>query len=337
MTETNNQQFFSTSMEKGATNSITDVEGVLVGHETISQGSTQTGVTAILPHGGNMFRQKVTAASHVINGFGKTSGLVQLDELGVLETPILLSNTLAVGTCFNALVDHALEQNEEIGRDTGTVNPVIGECNDMFINDIRKRSVRTEHARSAILSAGKTFEEGSVGAGRGMMCYSLKGGIGSSSRLVKVNDHTYSLGVLVLTNFGLMKDLRVGGNPIGAYWSEQIRPALHEDKGSVMIITATDLPVSHRQLQRVLKRAVTGLARTGSVISNGSGDIVIGFSTAEGDPSLQESCLDDAFRAIGEATEESVIRSLQKATPVTGREDFRPATWTEMMEEFPYF
>ncbi|SDJ50909.1 P1 family peptidase [Salimicrobium halophilum] len=323
-------------MEKGKKNGITDVAGVRVGHETLNEGSAQTGVTAILPHSGNLFKNKVTAASHIINGFGKTAGLIQLEELGVLETPILLTNTLAVGTCFDALVDHALEENGDIGRTTGTVNPVVGECNDMLLNDIRKRSVTIEHARQAIRNAAESFEEGSVGAGRGMMCYSLKGGIGSSSRVLSIEGTTNTIGILVVSNFGFMRDLNVHGSPVGQYWWGKTRTEEHEDKGSVMIIAATDVPMNHRQLKRVLKRSVTGLARTGSVISNGSGDIAIGFTTAETSQSVAEHHLDEAFRAIGEATEEAVLRSLQQASPVTGRDEFRPSTWKEMIETYPY-
>lgn len=320
---------------KGHSNRITDVEGVLVGHETLSEGSVQTGVTAVLPHGGNVFREKVTAASHVINGYGKTSGMMQLEELGELETPLLLTNTLGVGSCLNALLDHALEENEEIGRTSGTVNPVVGECNDMFLNDIRSRSITTEHARRAIRAAGREFREGSVGAGRGMLCYSMKGGIGSSSRLISVDKVTYTLGVLVLTNFGVMSDLTFHGKQIGKYWADKVKAEPHEDKGSIMIIVATDLPVTHRQLTRILKRSVTGLSRTGSFIGNGSGDVVIGFTTAKNQPRLPDHLLDGAFRAVGEAVEEAIFRSLQESEPVTGRNGFRPPTWSELMGKYP--
>lgn len=333
-------------LETGPRNAITDVEGVTVGHVTLSEGDCQTGVTAILPHRGNVFKEKLIASSHVINGFGKTMGSIQMKELGTLETPILLTNTLAVGTAADTMIDYMLLQNPEIGRTTGTVNPVIGECNDMFLNDIREKFVKREHVLGALENASSDFEEGAVGAGRGMLCYSLKGGIGSASRMMDFNHGKYTLGVLVLSNFGILSDLLVKGKAVGQELKEALAESVkEEDKGSVMIIAATDLPVSERQLNRILKRAVTGLSRTGSIITNGSGEIVIGFSTATrvphdkpdellAIPQIHEEDMDTAFRAIGEATEEAVLNSLVTAEEVTGRDGNKRAALKDLIEKF---
>ncbi|OCA83165.1 aminopeptidase [Bacillus sp. FJAT-27225] len=326
------------SMKPGIHNAITDVEGVSVGHVTLSDKGMQTGVTAILPHQGNPFKEKLIASSHIINGFGKTVGTIQMAELGTLETPIILTNTLSVGTAVDALIDYALERNPEIGRTTGTVNPVVAECNDMFLNDIRAKYVKPNHIFEAIENASVEFEEGAVGAGRGMLCYSMKGGIGSASRIVELEYGTYMMGVLVLTNFGSMADFRVNGKPVGKELQDAMEHRCEmEDKGSVIVVVATDLPVSERQLNRILKRSVTGLARTGSIITTGSGEIVIGFSTATKIPhdkpsglltipSIHEEDIDFAFRAVGEATEEAVLNSLITAEEIVGRDgNTRPA------------
>ncbi|RAZ81398.1 P1 family peptidase [Planococcus halotolerans] len=332
-------------LETGPRNAITDVEGVTVGHVTLSEGNSQTGVTAILPHQGNIFKEKLIASSHVINGFGKTMGTIQMRELGTLETPILLTNTLAVGTAADTLVDYMLEQNPEIGRTTGTVNAVIGECNDMFLNDIRAKFVKREHVLEALQNTSSDFTEGAVGAGTGMLCYSLKGGIGSASRIMEMSHGKYTIGVLVLSNFGILTDLLVQGKAVG----EELKEALlesykEEDKGSVMVIVATDLPVSERQLNRILKRAVTGLSRTGSIITDGSGEIVIGFSNATrvphekpeqllAIPQLHEEDMDTAFRAIGEATEEAVLNSLVTAEEIIGRDGNKRPAFKDLIEK----
>lgn len=325
-------------LKTGQLNAITDVAGVTVGHVTLSQDEMQTGVTAIIPHTGDLFHEKLIASSHVINGFGKTMGTIQLAELGTLETPIVLTNTLSVGTAANAVITYMLEKNADIGRTTGTVNPVIGECNDMVLNDIRARFVTEADVRSALDNATKEFKEGAIGAGRGMLCYSLKGGIGSASRVLPIDNTEYTVGVLVLTNFGILSDLTILGNPIGQKLKKKILQSLEEqDKGSVMIVVATDLPVSERQLNRMLKRTVTGLSRTGSIITSGSGEIVLGFSTATkrshdkrshhtAIQTIHEEDIDLAFRAVGEATEEAVLNSLITAEKVVGRDgNTRPA------------
>ncbi|MGR9048182.1 DmpA family aminopeptidase [Halobacillus faecis] len=343
---TREQGIVTGSLSTGPRNQVTDVPGVTVGHYTLNKNRVQTGVTAILPHQGNLFQNKSVASAHVINGFGKSAGTIQLEELGTLETPIVLTNTFGVGAAFDALVAYTLERNPEIGRTTGTVNPVIGECNDMYINDIREQAVTKEHVLQAIAAAQDHFTEGCVGAGRGMLCYSLKGGIGSSSRKVQLAHGSYTIGVLTLTNFGKLSDLRIDGQPIGQKLKGRIQAEQKKDKGSIMIVVATDLPVSDRQMKRICKRTVPGLSRTGSMIGNGSGDVVIGFSTATTIPhqkpeemmtfsSIHEEDMDEAFRAVGEATEESILESLFQATPVNGRDNHQIPTLTELIESYP--
>lgn len=334
------------TMKTGPYNAITDVEGVTVGHMTLADKDIQTGVTAILPHQGNVFKEKLIAASHVFNGFGKTIGTIQINELGTLETPIILTNTLSVGIAADALIDYMLEQNPEIGRTTGTVNPVVCECNDMHLNDIRVKSITKEHVCQALTNASRDVEEGAVGAGRGMVCYSLKGGIGTSSRVLEMEHGTYTLGVLVLSNFGKLSDLTINGKTIGKRLTHVMSTSNEEkDKGSIIIIAATDLPVTERQLQRIVKRAMNGLSRTGSIVSNGSGELVIGFSTATriphenqaellSIPAIHEEDIDLAFRAIGEATEEAVLNSLITATHVVGRDGNERPALKELLETY---
>lgn len=333
-------------LKQGHHNAITDVAGVTVGHVTLSDKNMQTGVTAILPHQGNVFKEKLIASSHVINGFGKTMGTIQMAELGTLETPILLTNTLNVGTAADALIEYMLERNPEIGRTTGTVNPIVGECNDMVLNDVRAKFVKSEHVLQVLENTATEFEEGAVGAGRGMLCYSLKGGIGSASRIMEMNHGKYTMGVLVLSNFGILSDLRINGKAVG----QELKVAMdesykEEDKGSIMIVVATDLPVSERQLNRIIKRSVTGLSRTGSIITNGSGEIVIGFSTATkiphekpehclSLPMIHEEDIDLAFRAVGEATEEAILNSLITAEAVLGRDGNKRPALKDLIEEF---
>ncbi len=310
----------------GKNNLITDVEGIKVGHTTLDEEKIKTGVTALIPHGGNIFREKLMCSSYVINGFGKSRGLVQIDELGTLETPIILTNTLSVGTASTALIRYMLENNEDIGKTTGTVNPVICECNDGFLNDIRGLHVKEEHIFQAIENARIKFQEGNVGAGTGMSCYR----IGSASRVIKLDDDEYTIGALVLSNCGLKKDLMVDGKKIG----EKIVSLESEDeleKGSIIIIVATNIPLSERQLKRISKRVPVSLARTGSHIGNGSGDIVITFTTAnkvnhyeEKDivnmKMINENKIDTIFRAAIETVEESILSSLLHSTATTGRD-----------------
>ena len=311
----------------GPLDKISDVPGVTVGHCTLADGEVQTGVTALLPHQGDIFHDKVMAASHVINGFGKTTGLVQIDELGTLETPILFTNTLSVGTVETALVKYMLDKNPDICETTGSVNPVVCECNDSGLNDIRGLHVTEENALAALADCRADFAEGAVGAGRGMRCHGLKGGIGSASRVVELDEKQYTIGALVLSNHAVFDDLVVAGTPIQSLLDAHIPP--HEDKGSIITVLATDIPLSERQLRRLCHRALVGLSRTGSFCGNGSGEIVIAFTTANRVPHYSEKAIlpmgmlhDDAinplFRAVAECVEESVLSSLLHAETVTG-------------------
>lgn len=318
-------------LKTGKNNLITDVEGVKVGHVTLDSDEIKTGVTAILPHDKNIFKEKVVAASHVINGFGKTIGTIQIEELGTIETPIMLTNTLSVGAVSDALVEYMLNNNEDIGKTTGTVNPVVCECNDGFLNYIRGGHVKKEHVFESLKRADVIFEEGAVGAGTGMSCYGLKGGIGSASRIVELDGKEYTIGVLVLSNFGVKENLLIDGIKAGEIiWNETSENEV--EKGSIIMIVATDTPISCRQLKRVCKRASVGLARTGSFIGNGSGEIVLGFTTSnrikhyeERDivsiGVINENKIDILFRAVAEATEESILNSLISAETTVGRDD----------------
>jgi D-aminopeptidase len=321
------------NLHTGERNCITDVPGVKVGHTTISNGDIQTGVTAILPHSGNLFNEKVLGSLYTINGFGKTTGSIQLEELGTIETPIILTNTLAVGVGMQAIVEYTLKNNPAIGRTTGTVNALVCECNDMVLNDIRQVSVTKEHVFQAIEQASKEFAEGNIGAGTGMVCFGLKGGIGSSSRIIKLNDQTFTIGTLVLTNFGKMEHLTIDGKKVGPLIKDRLTTNIEpgeKEKGSIIIIVATDLPLSERQLKRVLKRTTVGLSKTGSYIGDGSGDLAIGFTTAHKiiheDPStfstrqiIQDYLLDVVFQATADATEEAILNSLLASETTVGR------------------
>ncbi|WP_017185209.1 P1 family peptidase [Alkalibacillus haloalkaliphilus] len=332
------------TLPTGKRNEITDVAGVKVGHETISSGEVQTGVTAIIPANDNLFQNKLIATSHVFNGFGKTTGLVQLNELGTLETPILLTNTLSVGTCTTALVRYMLDQDETIGNSTGTVNPVVGECNDMVLNNIRSLQLSEEDALKALQIAQEDVIEGSVGAGRGMICFGLKGGIGTSSRKLTYEHGDYTIGVLVLSNFGKLEEFRLNGNQVGVQLRDRLNSDADEtDKGSIMMIVATDLPVTSQQLKRIVKRTGNGLSRTGSFMGNGSGDVAIGYSTANRVPHsshitqmtvVHENDLDQAFQAVTDATEEAILNSMVMAETVTGRKELTLHSLSNYIEEF---
>lgn len=315
-------------LKTGSLNAITDVEGVLAGHATLSRGAVQTGVTAIIPHPGNIFEEKPAAACHVINGFGKSVGFIQVEEMGTLETPIILTNTLSVGTAADALTEYMLSQNGRIGLSYPTVNPLVCECNDGYLNDIRGRHVKKEHVFAAISSASKEFELGAAGAGTGMSCYQLKGGIGTASRLLTIG-REYTLGVLVLTNFGILRDLMIGGIPAGRLIESSEADA--KDQGSAIIVLATDIPLSERQLKRLSKRAPVGLARTGSYMGSGSGELSVAFTTANkvdinckqdfyNISVMDESHMDAVFRAAAEAVEEAVLDSMLCAPAVCGRD-----------------
>lgn len=320
-------------MKCGTRNSITDVSGVKVGHVTLNDEGIKTGVTAILPHTGNIFKDKVFAAAHVINGFGKTMGTIQIEELGTIETPILMTNTLSIGAVSDGLIDYMLETNEDIGLKTGTVNPLVCECNDgEFLNDIRGKHVKKEHVKMAIEEADDEFLEGGHGAGTGMSCYKLKGGIGTASRLIEIGGETYTIGALVLANQGEKRDLMIKGAPVGRAICEiDGSDKLQGDKGSIIMIIATDLPITERQLKRIAKRSVTGLTRTGSFMGHGSGEIAIAFSTANKVSHYEQAKtiqikmfnpndMDIAFRAAAECVEESILNSLITAETTIGRQ-----------------
>lgn len=313
-------------MEHGERNSIADVPGVTVGHCTVDNDRHKTGVTVVMPCEDDIFKRKMVAACHVLNGFGKTTGLMQIQELGTLESPIALTNTLNVGLVHDALVEHLCQTAEKNGYAIRSVNPVVAECNDASLNDIRHRAVGQAEVFAAIASASADFEQGDVGAGKGMTCHDLKGGIGSSSRIIEIGNQRYTLGVLALTNHGSLSDLTIGGKNIGADIEQQIREDT-PDEGSCILILATDLPVSSRQLGRILRRCSVGLARLGSFIGHGSGEVFIGFSTANRVPEeadcfslncIHESHINTAFRAAAEATEEAILQSMLRAKTVTG-------------------
>lgn len=313
-------------MERGTLNSLGDVPGVRVGHCTVDNAMHKTGVTVILPCEDDIFREKMVAACHVLNGFGKTAGLMQISELGTLETPIALTNTLNVGLVHDAVVEYMCQQAEKRGYAIRSVNPVVCECNDASLNDIRHRAVGEKEVFQAIESASSVFEQGDVGAGKGMTCHDLKGGIGSSSRVVRIDGQCFTVGVLVLTNHGSLRDLTIGGKNIGADIERQIREDT-PDEGSCIMVVGTDLPVTSRQLGRIIRRCSVGLARMGSYIGHGSGEVMVGFSTANRIPGsggcislrcIHESHMDTAFRAAAEATEEAVLRSMLCAHSVTG-------------------
>lgn len=313
-------------MEHGERNSIADVPGVTVGHCTVDNDRHKTGVTVVMPCEDDIFKRKMVAACHVLNGFGKTTGLMQIQELGTLESPIALTNTLNVGLVHDALVEHLCRTAEKNGYAIRSVNPVVAECNDASLNDIRHRAVGQTEVFAAIASASADFEQGDVGAGKGMTCHDLKGGIGSASRIIEIGNQRYTLGVLALTNHGSLSDLTIGGKNIGADIERQIREDT-PDEGSCILILATDLPVSSRQLGRILRRCSVGLARLGSFIGHGSGEVFIGFSTANRVPEeadcfslncIHESHINTAFRAAAEATEEAILQSMLRAKTVTG-------------------
>jgi len=313
-------------MEHGARNAITDVPGVRVGHCTVDNERHKTGVTVIMPCQDDLYRNKMVAACHVLNGFGKTAGLIQIGELGTLETPIALTNTLNVGLVHDAMVEYMCRQAEQRGYAITTVNPVVCECNDASLNDIRRRAVGEREVFAAIESASADFAQGDVGAGKGMTCHDLKGGIGSSSRVLEIGGERFTLGVLVLANHGSLKDLTIGGKPVGRDIEEKLR-ADTPDKGSCIMILGTDLPVTSRQLGRIIRRCSVGLARLGSYIGHGSGEVMVGFSTANRIPEesgiltlrcIGEDGIDEAFRGAAEATEEAVLRAMLEADPVTG-------------------
>lgn len=328
------------TLPSGPRDAITDVAGVTVGHATLADGEVQTGVTVLRPHAGDPYLQRVPAGFAVLNGFGKSVGLLQVEELGVLETPIALTNTFSVPAVAAAQIAHCVAANPECGRSLPTVNPLVFECNDGFLNDIQRMALGERHYLQAWASAGEDVAQGSVGAGRGMSSFSLKGGIGTASR--RAGPH--AVGALVLANFGLLPQLTIAGQPVGRRLAEQPAEA---EKGSIIMLLATDAPLDARQLRRLALRAGAGLARTGSVFGHGSGDIALAFSTAYTLPQrreapmpavalLHDGLLDPLFQAAADSTEQAILHALWHAESVTGRDGHvRPALTALLRELSP--
>jgi len=327
----------------GVQNAITDVTGVRVGHTTLISGEgplhpeygpIRTGVTVILPHGDDVFRHKVYAAVHTINGFGKPFGFEQVRELGLIESPIALTNTLNVGLVADALVQHAIRQNPDIGIRTASVNVVVGETNDGWLNDLQGRHIRAEHVWAAIESASSgPVVEGAVGAGTGTICFGWKGGIGTASRVLPAGVGGFTLGALVQSNMGGAQDLTICGVPVGRHIRPDRSDRLVRSQGSIVIVLATDAPLDSRQLQRLCVRAAAGLARSGSHYAHSSGDFVIAFSTTRqiehGPSSLtttqvvladEQKVMGWLFPAVVESVEEAILNSLFRAETMVGRD-----------------
>lgn len=337
------------SLSRGPGDAITDVAGVGVGHCTLAEGDVQTGVTVVLPHGGDLYRDRVPAAGVVLNGFGKSVGLMQVEELGVLETPIALTNTFSVPAVAAAQIRTAVAANPGIGRELPTLNPLVFECNDGYLNDIQRMAVGEAHYRHALDAAGSTVAEGSVGAGRGMSCFGLKGGIGTASRRVRTSSRgRFTIGTLVLANFGKASQIRVLGRPLAPVLKDP--PGITEppEKGSIILLIATDAPLDAHQLRRLALRAGAGLARTGSVFGHGSGDIALAFSTAYTLPAetsrpmpspclLHDAELDPLFEGVADGIEQAIIHSLWRAETVTGRDGHTRQAITERWPDWAGF
>lgn len=332
------------TLSTGEYNAITDVRGVRVGHCTIirgkgalipGEGPIRTGVTAIIPHPGDLFLEKVTGAVVRINGFGEVTNTQQIDEMGVLEGPIMLTNTMNVPRVADAVIDWAFEHSRDMNVTTWGISPVVAETSDNYLNDGRGRHVRREHVFEAIEAArGGIVTEGAVGGGTGMICYEFKGGIGTSSRVLPETLGGFTVGILVQSNFGSRAKLRIDGVPVGRELVDYDERVQRESQGSVIVVIATDAPMSSRQLKRMGMRAAFGLARTGTQGGNTSGDFAIAFSTARNRPHhstaltlqlaqvIEDGALINAlFDAVAEATEEAVLNSLFKAETMKGRDN----------------
>lgn len=328
----------------GSYNAITDVDGVKVGQVTLiagdgplvpGEGPVRTGVTVVMPHSGNVFRSKVPAAVHVINGFGKCMGQEQIEEMGTIESPIALTGTMNVGLVTDALVAYGIRENPDIGVSTSTINPIVGECSDSYLNDMHGRHVREEHVLAAIDGAfNGPVAEGSVGAGTGMSAFGFKGGVGTASRVIPQDLGGWTIGMLVVANIGRRRQLTIDGVPVGRLLDDE-RHRDEVERGSIMFVLATDAPLLSDGLRRLARRVTHGLARTGSISGNGSGDYVIAFSTDEAlrVPHEPESLtldarvvaprsdvLDALFQAVVESTEEAILNALFVAEPMTGRD-----------------
>jgi D-aminopeptidase len=330
----------------GPLNALVDVPGVLVGHRTLIEGERlRTGVTAILPHAGNLYEDKVMGACHVINGYGKAAGLTQLVELGTAESPILLTNTLSVGPVWEGGLRHLLEQNPDAARERDTVNVIVGECFDGWLSDARALAVRPEHALEAIAAAAPDeAREGAVGAGTGTTCFGFKSGVGTSSRAVDA----HTLGCLVVSNYGARRDLQMlVGSDVELPDAGPEPPA---QGGSIMIVLGTDAPLSERQLRRLAARGAFGLGRAGSFAANSSGEYVISFSTAQTVPHRVDRDRDELsflrddsvavrnlFEAAGDVVQESILNSLCSADAMDGRDGNRAEAFPyELLDAVPY-
>jgi D-aminopeptidase len=331
-------------MEPGPLNAITDVPDVRVGHVTLIEGSgplergrgpIRTGVTAILPHGGNLFREKVPAGLFVLNGFGKCFGQEQIEEFGAIESPIMMTGTMNVGIVADGVAEYMMRHNPDIAVTTSTANALVTECSDAYLNDMQGRHVRQQHVREAIeRAAGGPVEEGTIGAGTGMSLYGFKGGIGTASRRLPDELGGFTVGAMVLGNFGRRDQLMIAGVPVGRALVDWRPPETMRDTGSCIVLLATDAPMLDRTLRRLARRAALGLARTGSLAGNTSGDFIVAFSNAVRLPHDSEELMvtlqhvtegghliDALIQASVEATEEAVINTLFRATTLDGWDD----------------
>jgi len=312
-----------------------------VGHSTIisgegklrpGKGPIRTGVTAILPNNKNIFQNRVVGSGYVLNGAGEISGLTQIMEWGQIETPILLTNTMSVGTCSESLVKYMLKKYPGIGSYQDVVIPVVGECDDSWLNDSGGHHVQEQHVFEALDSAASgPVAEGAVGGGTGMITCDFKGGIGTSSRRIAKEEGGFTVGVLVMSNFGVIEDLRIDGVPVGRILAPTFPDAYRRKKtyGSIIAVVATDAPISAHQVTRLCRRAALGIGRTGSIAAHGSGEIILGFSNGNAIPFnskqpsyrmqiLQDSAIDPLYRAVIEATEEAVLNSIFMADTLYG-------------------
>lgn len=322
----------------GPRNMITDVPGVKVGHSTIIKGSgplapgegpVRTGVTAILPHEGSLYEKPVKGAYFDFNGCGGLGGSLQIREFGLIDTPIMLTNTMSMGAVAEATIRYMLKTNPTVGIGDETIIPIVSECDDSYLNDARGLHVREEHVFAAIEGASSDVKEGAVGGGTGMTCHDYKGGIGTSSRVVSTKTGKFTLGTLVMSNHGDWSELRIDGVPVGSLLGDP--DAKRTEHGSIVMVVGTDAPVCSRQLERIARRAILGLAVTGSASHNGSGDIVVSFSTANiheryrhngllTEHLMLDRDIDILFRATADSTAESIINSLFKAETLSGRD-----------------
>ena len=322
----------------GPRNMLTDVASVRVGHSTIIRGSgplkpgsgpVRTGVTAILPHDGSLYERPVKGAYFDFNGCGGLGGALQIREFGVIDTPIMLTNTMSMGSVADATIRHMIRANPKVGIEGETIIPVVSECDDSYLNDAQGLHVHEEHVFGALDGASQTVHEGAVGAGTGMSCYSYKGGIGTSSRVVEAGGNKYMLGSLVLTNHGDWNELRVDGVPVGSILGDP--DVERSTQGSIVMVVGTDAPLDSRQLHRLARRAILGLGVTGTCSHNGSGDIVIAFSTANSlerythaglttEHYLKDIDISPLFRATVDSVSESIINSMFKAETMEGRD-----------------